>query len=62
MTKKLILLISTCYFSVWLQVIDKVKVTSRSYDKKANFTYFNMLFLCMWLQVIDKVKVTTRSK
>ena len=34
---------------------------SRSYDKKANFTYFNMLFLCMWLQVIDKVKVTSRS-
>ena len=50
------------FLCMWLQVIDKVKVTSRSYDKKANFTYFNMLFLCMWLQVIDKVKVTSRSK
>ena len=29
---------------------------SRSYEKNANFTYFNMLILCMWLQVINTVK------
>ena len=30
--------------------------------KNANFTYFNMLFLCMWLQVINNVKVTHQGK
>ena len=29
---------------------------ARSFEKNANFTYFNMLILCMWLQVINKVK------
>ena len=35
---------------------------SRSYDKNASFTYFNMLYLCMWLQVINKIKVTHQGK
>ena len=37
-----------------------IKVTgvrSRSYEKKYDFTYFNLLILCMWLQVINKVKI-----
>ena len=35
---------------------------SRSYQKKNNFTYFNMLILCIWLQVNNKVKGTHQGE
>ena len=47
---------------MWLQVINKVKVTHQGeghikvkvrnlfpFQLDVNFTYFNILFLCMWL-------------
>ena len=45
--------------------LDHIKVIgsrSRSYEKKDNFTYFNLLIFCMWLQVINKVKVTHQDE
>ena len=35
---------------------------SRSYEKKYNFTYFNMLILCILLQIINNVKVTHQGQ
>ena len=38
--------------------IKVIEQRSRSYDRNANFIYFNILILCMWLYIINKVKVT----
>ena len=58
---------------MWLQVINKVKVTHQgeghikvkvkiSSNFMQNFTYFNILILCIWPKVINKVKVTHQGE
>ena len=49
---------------MWLEVINKVKVTHQGQSKNiyflsnfmSNCTYFNTLILCVWLLIINKVK------
>ena len=61
---------------MWLQVINKVKVTHQGeghikvkvkylllFQLYVKFyLYFNILILCMWLKVINKVKVTDQGE
>ena len=70
MTKKLILLISTCYFSVCgyrslIRSRSQQGQSKNSYlpsNSLSNFTYFNMLILSMWLQVMNKAKFTHQGE